>query len=248
MIMRKVNSAISSLMLLLLMLFSSCDLFNNTPQLSDEEKYELAIQDAMIAEEDEICIDLIAITDTNSYIIWSGTENDKKVLVVTWTKYPESYPENDTISNTWGEIWVTVVPEMEDWFLANYSTGSNYVTRTEELLGLPRDKGYTYFVEMWVDPDDLWRPSPDNEITDTSADLDIPTDIDSTYQVWYNENIIYSYFPMRYPWTRLGYTYDWGSSTTEIGLSEFVIKKNSQIIVYKVYDNESYFENIFNPL
>jgi hypothetical protein len=50
---------------------------------------------------------------------------------------------------------------------------------------------------------------------------------------------------MRYPWTRLGYTYDWGSSITEIGLSEFVIKKNSQIIVHEVYDNESYFEGIF---
>jgi len=81
---------------------------------------------------------------------------------------------------------------------------------------------------------------PDNEITDNSAQLTFPADIDSSYQVWYEDNIIYSYFPMRYPWTRLGYTYDWGSPTTEIGLSEFVIKKNSQIIVCEVCDNAAY--------
>jgi len=136
----KRSFTISSLLLSCLLLFSSCDLFNNTPQLSDEEKYEIAIQDAMIAEEDEICNTLIAINDTNTYIIWSGTGDDKKVLVVTWTKYPDSYPKDSTVTTTWGEIWVTVVPEMEDWFLANYSSGSDYVDRTEELLGLPRDK------------------------------------------------------------------------------------------------------------
>jgi len=234
-----------SLILMVVLLSGACSLFNNTQGLSDEEKYEIAIQDAFIAEEDEICNTLIAINDTNTYISWSGTGSDKKVLVVTWTKYPDSYPEDSTITTTWSEIWVTVVPEMEDWFLANYSSGSDYVDRTEELLGLPRDKGYTHFIEIWVNPTDLWRPSPDNEITDNAAQLDFPADIDSTYQVWYNDNIIYSYFPQRYPWTRLGYTYDWGSSTTEIGLSEFVIKKNSQIIVYEVCDNESFFEDIF---
>ncbi len=244
--MRKIHITILSLMLVLLAVFCSCDLFNNPPILSDEEKYEIAIQDAMIAEENEICSTLIAINDTNTYITWNGTGIDKKVLVLTWTKYPDSYPEDDTITSTWGEIWVTVVPEMEDWFMENYSSDTNYVARSEELLGLPRDKGYTYFVEMWVNPADLWRPSPDNDIMDNVAQLDFPADVDSSYQAWYNDNIIYSYFPMRYPWTRLGYTYDWGSPTTEIGLSEFVIKKNSRIIVYKVYDNTAFFENIFN--
>lgn len=196
----------------------------------------------MIADEVEICNNLIAITDTNSCIFWNDAEIDKKILVVTWTKHPDRYSKDSTITNTWGEIWVTIVPEMEDWFLENYSLGINYVKRTEELLRLPKNKGYTYFVEMWIDPDDLWRPSPDNEVTDSSAELDIPTDVDSTYLVW---NIIYSYYPMRYPWTRLGYTYDWGNNTNEIGLSEFVIKPNSSIVVCKVYNNDQFFDNIF---
>lgn len=229
----------------ILILFSACAVFNNSQQISDKEKYELAVQDAMVAEENEICSDLIAITPGNSYINWSGTEDDQRVLVVTWTKYPDSFPKDSTICNTWGEIWVTVVPEMEDWFLQNYSPGKDYVHRSEELLGLPRNKGYTHFIEMWVHPADLWRPSPDNEITDNTAQIPIPADMDSSYQNWYRDNIIYSYFPLRYPWTRLGYTYDWGNPETEIGLSEFVLKNNSQILVHNVYDNESYFGIIF---
>ena len=40
--------------------------------------------------------------------------------------------------------------------------------------------------------------------------------------------------------------HDWGSLKTEIGLSEFVIKKNLQIIVHEVCDNENFFDGIFN--
>ena len=228
----------------LLLLVSACNSFNNFQARIDIKKYNNAIEDAIIAEENEICTSLIAINDSNTYIHWSDTSENKQVLVVTWTKYSDSYPLDSTISNSWGEIWVTIVPEMEDWFIANYQSGKNYIKRTEELLGLPRDKGYTHFVEMWVDPADLWRPSPDNEITDSSAELDIPANIDSSYLAWYEANITYSYTPARYPWTRLGYTYDWGNSESDIGLSEFVIKKNSQITVHKIYDSESYFKMI----
>jgi hypothetical protein len=54
-------------------------------------------------------------------------------------------------------------------------------------------------------------------------------------------HIIYSYYPMRLPWTRLGYTYDRGNMTTEIGLSENFLKKDSEIIVESVTMTNSYF-------
>ncbi len=227
-----------------LILFNACEK-EKILVISDEVKYQNAINDAMIADQNEISNQLIAITENNSYLTWNGTENDKKVLVVTWTKHPNRFPENFTGTNTWGEIWVTVVPEIEDWFKTNYSSKSDVVFRAEQLIGLPKNSAYTHFVELWVKPTDLWRPSPDNEVTDNSAQLDFPVSIDSSYQTWYNDNIIYSYYPKRYPWTRLGYTYDWGSETSEIGLSEFVIKKNAQITVNKVSDNKAFFNTVF---
>ena len=44
--------------------------------------------------------------------------------------------------------------------------------RLEKLLGLPPNSGKTKFVEIWVRPQDLFRPSPDPEITDCVAELD----------------------------------------------------------------------------
>jgi hypothetical protein len=43
-----------------------------------------------------------------------------------------------------------------------------------------------------------------------------------------------------YPWTQLGYTYDWGSSN-HMGLSEYVIRKGSTVGVAGVWDPLAYF-------
>ena len=45
-----------------------------------------------------------------------------------------------------------------------------------------------------------------------------------TYTSWFNNRTrnIYTMGSSPYPWTRLGYTYDWGSSN-HVGLSEFVL-------------------------
>ena len=205
-----------------------------------EKIYQIAILDAVVAEENEIYHDLIDINETNEYLIWLEGSGEKRVLVVTWTNYPDSYPEGETVTTWWGETWVTVVPEITDWFQYNDVDRSDIVLRTEQLLGLPKDSGYTHFVELWVRPEDMFRPSPDREITDNSAQLSFPDGTEEWYIEWFNDNIIYSYFPARYPWTRLGYTYDWGSLYTEIGLSEFVIIENADVIVASVVSTEAY--------
>ena len=46
-----------------------------------------------------------------------------------------------------------------------------------------------------------------------------------------------------YPWTGLGYTYDWGNPDSEIGLSEFVILGGSTVGVDAVIPTEEYLNN-----
>ena len=77
-----------------------------------EKSYKEAVIDAMVAEESEICSTLVAIKPYNNYLTWSNGY----VLVVTWTKYCSSYTVGDTISISWGETWVTAVPELKDWY------------------------------------------------------------------------------------------------------------------------------------
>ncbi len=46
--------------------------------------------------------------------------------------------------------------------------------------------------------------------------------------------------PPGYPWTRLGYTYDWGNPGSEVGLSEFVIQGGATVQVAQVYSTQAY--------
>lgn len=227
-------------------ILSACSSNSSTQseQVSDETLYKRAIVDAMVADDNEICSRLISITDTNKYLFWKDSAGEKRVLVLTWTKHASSYSEGSEVVNSWGEIWVTAVPEMKDWFVKNNREIRDTALRTEQLLGLPKGSKYTTFVELWVRPSDLFRPSADNEITDNVAQIEYPAGMDSSYRAWFEGNIIYSYFPMRYPWTRLGYTYDRGSVESEVGLSEFVIKPNSRLKVNRVYTNTQFFNSL----
>ncbi len=217
--------------------FYYCVYNNNVENL--KVQYFIAISDAKIAEPAEIYPNLIPILETNCYLFWK----DKRVLVATWTKYPDVYRVLDTLTIVRGDVWVTVVPEIRDWFQSNGAVADT-VLRIEQLLGLPPCSDYSYFIEMWVDPADLFRPAPDNEITDKICELDFPAGTDESYKQWFRNNSQHSYTPSGYPWTRLGYTYDWGPSESEIGLSEFVIKNGSIIIVKSVVSTKSYLNTL----
>jgi hypothetical protein len=204
------------------------------------KNYKVAVIDAMVAEESEICSTLVAITPNNNYLNWSNGY----VLVVTWTKYCSGYSVGDTISLSWGETWVTAVPELKDWYKRNPVPHDKLTLRTEQLLGLPVNSHDSCFVELWAKPDDLFRPAYNNEINTKLSGNNFPVNVSSGYVTWFNNNIIASYFPpngsYKYPWTRLGYTYDWGNPSTKIGLSEFVLKKNSKVIIKSKLPTKDY--------
>lgn len=216
--------------------------FTGTLAVTNElnQTYINAIDDTMIAEDIEIHPNLIPIAENNSNLIWQGNGNDKRVLVVIWTKYDSSYPVQKNVTTYWGETWVTVAPELKNFFKTHNVPKQYNRLRVAQLLGLPPDSKNNYFVEVWVKPQDLFRPTPDNEINDTTAQLDFPSSVDPSYKKWFNDNILESYFPKKYPWTRLGYTYDWGNPYSNIGLSEFVLKNNSEIIVKSVQTTNDY--------
>lgn len=198
--------------------------------------YNQALQDAMLAEDNEICRNLVSIDQNNKDLIW----RDGRVLVVTWTRYPESYPVGKEVATWWGDTWVTAVPELKDFISKNNLSGENTL-RVEQLLGLPPESEYSSFAELWVRPQDLFRPAPDPEINDTEAGLAFSDSVTSEYKISFNNTIISQYFgDKKYPWTRLGYTYDWGNPRSEIGLSEFVIRKGSSVIVNSLQSNEDY--------
>lgn len=210
-------------------------------QVTDLElMYMTAIEDAMVAEEEEIYNQLTPITESDSQLQWINDTGDKYVLVVTWTKYPDSYPVGSNVSTWWGDTWVMVIPELKDFVDTNDIPDEELTLRLEQLIGLPYNDGNEHFVEIWVRPDDLFRPSPDPDITDTQAQLDFNENVSKEHIDWFNslKNTTYD----SYPWTRLGYTYDWGDPDSDVGLSEYVIRNNSTVMVSSVSTTLDYFD------
>jgi hypothetical protein len=204
-----------------------------------QQAYQEAIRDAEIAEPDEISRDLIAIVDYNPYLRWKGPSGERRVRVVTWTSYEGYDNQIGQFTTLPAQVWVTVVPELQGFCTSYEATPADLTLRLEQLLGLSPEGGKTRFVEMWVDPQDLFRPSPDPEITDHEAELDFPVSsqyvlVSDDYQTWFNELKSQSYGDDGYPWTRLGYTYDWGNPDSEVGLSEFVIGIGATVDVHSV--------------
>ena len=211
-----------------------------SPVLALDEMYQDAIGEVMVTGQTVTYSGLTPIVEENSDLIWQGESDNKSVLVVAFTKYASSYPVGQTVNTTWGDVWVTLVPDIQTFFQNNVDDNANLTLRAAQLLGLPPNTGNTYFVELWVQPQYLFRPTADSEITDITAQIALPASATTEYKEWFNGNIIYSYYPPRYPWTRLGYTYDWGNPDSQVGLSEFVIKQNALVEVKSVTPTVDY--------
>ena len=177
----------------------------------------------------------------------------KSVVVATWTRAGKFQLDSRTATS---DIWVTIVPNVKTFCRTVATAGQNQdrndlTLRLEQRLGLPPRNGKTEFVELVIsEPDkNLFRPCPDfsihrNGCTAGFSPAGYPPDVAqlTPRQVWLLSQYYQSYAlarPVQYPWTALGYTYDWGSED-HVGESEFVIPKGSLIKVRSIAKTEEY--------
>ncbi len=249
---------------LLLIAASACMPYDLTKMKSAQVQrlYQGSLEDAVYPTASKVDPNLFAINAQNQTLEWKTINGEEYVLMLSWKGddkyYKAPYVETDGVYNTGDKhpIWVTAAPELATWaasesrFMKWARDGDKEKVdgRLKQLLGLPPNSKYTYnyFVEFWVKPDDLFRPCPDAEITDSVCGADFPAAIDSTYQAWINNTRAARFYDPRemmdkYPWTALGYTYDWSPrNKNHQGLSEYVIKNNSDVIVKQIYTTEEY--------
>jgi hypothetical protein len=129
-----------------------------------------------------------------------------------------------------------------------HRTGAALAQRLEQLLGLPADNHKTRMVELWVEPRDMFRACIDAEIDDTQCQLEPPADVTDAHRAWFDALRARSYGSNGvggYPWTQLGYTYDWGSGTMghgafPVGLSEYVVRSGASVHVVSVVSTDAY--------
>lgn len=271
--------------------FLACQLnpaFGDCPGDTLPDSYLAALADSSNATQEKISKRLLALVpfkdQTNQNELcggnlaweWDPTYNvfPSRIKVATFVSrqtYEQNYKPNlDEHASTFvlrKSLWVTVVPEMKYFFSRKLFRDAGQCPPTAErvgqVLGLNPYSGGEVFIEMWIEPQYLFRPSADPAITDHEAELAtklttghwfFPSDpnpfmtindenlyLDAqwksnavTFKEWYmnRAETIYQYQGDSktvcdpYPWTRLGYTYDWGEPHRgkHEGLSEFVVR------------------------
>ena len=210
---------------------------------TNRELYKLSIINSIYPDSSEICTKLVQINDSNKTLIRKNINGEEYILVCTW-KQNVSFYQKDTVFNTGTyPIWITTAPELKNRIKKESPKDVNL--RLIQLLGLPPTAQYSYFVEFWVRPVDLFRPCPDKEITDGKCDICFPEGTDPEHIKWINENRISRYYQCdlyyQYPWGQLGYTYDWNpKNKSHFGLSEFIIGANKTIYINRIVTTLEY--------
>ncbi|HLJ28875.1 MAG TPA: hypothetical protein VKY85_19350 [Candidatus Angelobacter sp.] len=161
--------------------------------------------------------------------------------VVTLTGY--DYPMgSQSLSRN---IWVTAVPEVQQKCQA--FTDPDLELRLRQLLGLQPNAKIGNFVTMTINWKDVFRPAPNPLVTSewpcadpreaTCGEL-FPGWVSSDHIAFVANQMLTSYIvsadhngAYSYPWTRLGYTYDWKPGADRYGASEYVIRSGASVNV-----------------
>ena len=164
------------------------------------------------------------------------------VTVVTLTNHEYMLGQQSTAR----EVWVSPAPEVQQKCRA--FTDPDLLLRLRQLLGLQPDAQERYFVTITVRASDIFRPAA-NPITTTEwpcgdPDKDqtcgelFPDWVSRDHIRWIANQMLTSYViaedhngSYSYPWTRLGYTYDWKPGSDKYGASEYVVRPGSVITV-----------------
>lgn len=209
---------------------------SGTP-VTTRQLYQAAVEDAVEADSGEV-MPLVCVTPDDDMVTWNDAGD--KVLMLSWHRYPESYPNGESITLQYGEVWTFTDKEIKAWYQKNKDGVKDWNLRLKQLIGLPEEKEYTHFTAFWVSPEDLLRPAYQTDITKDEMEVSWPENGDVDFKEWFDGNIVWSYFDSAYPWTRLGYTYDWADNGTDYGLTEFIIQNGAPVDIEFTYTNEEF--------
>lgn len=134
------------------------------------------------------------------------------------------------------DIWVTVVPEVQERCRA--FTGDKPM-RLRQLLGLTPTQNVTWFYTIRANAKDLFRPTPSKATDTVYPCLDVAQKQkcnefpqgEVAHRAWMGNQFLTLQMPGGYPWTHMGYTLDWAPGADRYGASEYVIPAGAAVKV-----------------
>ena len=97
--------------------------------------FDQAVEDAMIAEDGEI-LPVVSLDEGEPYAVYN---EEGRVLLYTFHKYPDSYPDGTDVKLEWGNVWTFTGGELEDWYQENKEGVTDWQKTMKELLVLTPD-------------------------------------------------------------------------------------------------------------
>ncbi len=140
------------------------------------------------------------------------------------------------------DVWVSFGDEVVS-FCGKFPP-KDLILRMQQLQGLPPQleqpvDSWKFLIVKVTSPDQLFRPcaNPDPS-TPGPCPADFVSGVSLERQGWIAEQALYAWqfytgdpSSGGYPWTRLGYTYNWNPDASYVGTSEFVIPDGTQVQV-----------------
>ncbi len=200
------------------MLLAGCEL----PDRSLNGLYTASVSGSAIVSEAHIhpLMALPAGRETVDVVTWTGEDTARKY-----------YPLGRTSVGV--DVWVTLSPQVRD-LCRRYSGAEGAQAASPAASGASRRCGRGESNAARVRRHDgaradLFRPCPDPDPTKPSCTLDFPKDAPERHKAWMAGQVSSRYTaPGGYPWTRLGYTFDWNPDTPRYGASEYVLRTGSK--------------------
>ena len=168
---------------------------------------------------------------------------------------------------TWDEKWnLEHSNSDEKWFkeengIINLTSGkgNNLINRLALLLGLDIQPSHIYLCKFSVNSNSIFRPAYETSIKCNKIVKNDGIDkyqFNTTFLDKFGNNEIevkYGEYKLpcpkvylahlqqmrEYPWTRLGYTYDWGNNEKHKGVYEFVLMPNTEMKNIVIYNLET---------
>ncbi|MFZ5427874.1 MAG: hypothetical protein ACOZEN_12945 [Thermodesulfobacteriota bacterium] len=215
--------------------------------------------------------DIRDISPDNPALVWSGEPGESRVLVTLFTRssYYSAFAPGDVFPAA-VDLWVLPAPQLRDGVKAGNPLGASLSPglAASQYLGLPPRNANDAVVSLWVAPSDMLRPAIDPRIDthelETSFFVTLQTvpltpapvlpgnpgcagcPPAASYAAWFlgRQASIFrldaGYTP--YPWTGLGYTYDWTPGAPDVvGGSEFIVRAGSPVVFQDMTPAGDYF-------
>lgn len=174
---------------------------------------------------------------------------DGEVIVATLTSLDGK--AGDLLPITGSGVWVTGIPEVQD--ICRGFTG-DVVMHVRQLLGLPPDAHVPRVLVLRAKASDIFRPAVDPNVFTTSPCSQLtnapapehcgnvfPSDTAPSHYAWIAaQSFELHEIPHGYPWTHLGYTYNWKPGADRYGASEYVIRPGAPVAIVENVTPEAY--------